>query len=369
MPTQCPTPGAIRAGACASAGRRGLPQQPGRPRRRGPAPPPPSACGRTPRRTRTWSPARGSRPQGRRAGPWSDRRGRDRPRPPPPALMSPRPLPGEGAVGQAWPLSPPRGEGPTAPPAASGPVPCRPPAHGRGHRRAGGMGRAPPPSSGVSSLDPVVPLPPAPRSPVSSGSAGPGAPRCAPSRSPCLTRSAAGLPSCAPLPSRSPARPLKSGTRLFPPCPFDAAARAPSFPPAPSPRAEPSAPAHPPLPPASRGPAEFPASASPVACRLHLPKPCPDTTLAAPTLTGRAYPGETLPRPPASPPCPALLSPFPRGPEVSPPLPPFDVEARLDAALPAPGLCCHRICLRAWGAAGRGLCMPTSCSARAWATR
>lgn len=26
VPTQCPTPGAIRAGACASAGRRGLPQ-------------------------------------------------------------------------------------------------------------------------------------------------------------------------------------------------------------------------------------------------------------------------------------------------------------------------------------------------------
>lgn len=141
VPPQCPTPGAIRAGACESAGRRGSPQPPGRPRRPGLAPPHLSACGRTPRRTGTRSPARGPRPRGRRAGPRSDRRGRDRPRPQPPALMSPRALPGEGAVGQAWPLSPPRGEGPTAPPPASGPVPCLPPAYGRGPPAAGGHGR------------------------------------------------------------------------------------------------------------------------------------------------------------------------------------------------------------------------------------
>lgn len=36
---------------------------------------------------------------------------------------------------------------------------------------------------------------------------------------------------------------------------------------------------------------------------------------------GPCLPRQTLPRPPASPPCPALLSLCPRGPEVSPPLP------------------------------------------------
>lgn len=274
-----------------------------------PRPAPPSWPGSA-ASVRVWahaprSPARGSRPRGSRAGPWSDRRGRDRPRPQPPALLSPRPLPGEGAVGQAWPLSPPRGQGPPPLRQPRDPYPAARLPTAEAHRRAGDMGGAPPPSSAVSSRDPVVPLPPAPRSPVSPGPqtlARPALPnpRCS------------GLPSCAPLPSRSPARALMSGTRLFPLSSFDAGARAPSFPPAPFPRAEPPAPAHPPLPPASRGPAEFPAFASPVACRPHLPQPCPDTTLAAPTATGRAYLGETLPRPPAFPPCPALLALAPR---------------------------------------------------------
>lgn len=191
VPTQCPTPGAIRAGACESAGRRGSPQLPGQPRRRGLAPPPLSACGRTPRRTRTGSPTRGSRPRGRRAGPWSDRRGRDRPRSQPPALLSPRPLPGEGAVGQAWPLSPPRGEGPPPLRQPRDPYPAARLPTAEPHRRAGDMGGAPPPSSAVSSRDSVVPLPPAPRSLVSPGPqilALPGA------RPPCLTRGAGGSP-------------------------------------------------------------------------------------------------------------------------------------------------------------------------------
>lgn len=45
----------------------------------------------------------------------SSHRGRGRPWPPPPAILSPRPLPGEGAVGQAWMLSPP-GRGARHPP-------------------------------------------------------------------------------------------------------------------------------------------------------------------------------------------------------------------------------------------------------------
>lgn len=354
VPTQCPRPGAIRAGAVRVQGGGdplGLPASPAGPAwlrricpRVGASPDGPGR-GHLPVAPALGAPSRAvERPPGARQAPAaasspyvstaSSRRRRCR------TSLAALPSAGRGARRPAASLGTRRGRGPPA---------------------AGDMaGGPPPPSSGVSSRHPVVPLPPALRSPISH------LPRA---RRPCLTRSATGLPSCAPLPSRSPAPALMSGTRLFPPCSFDAGARAASFPPAPSPRAVPPAPAHPPLPPASRGPAEFPASASPVACRLHLPQPCPDTTLAAPTPTGRAYPGETLPRPPASPPCPALRALFPRGPEVSPPLPPFDVEARLDAALPAPGLGCQRIRLRAWGAAGGGLCMPTSCSARAWATR
>lgn len=355
MPARCPRAGALPAGACGTAGRGSLSRQPVPAVLAGPR--------------RVWAHAR-------RAG------SAHLPSGPPGRAVQPPPGARQAPAAAASPCVstassrrrrcrtslaalPSAGRGPTAPPPASGPVPCRPPARGRAPPAGGGRGRG---STALLGRPKPRPGCPAPSSAAISRLGRVRAPVRAPALSlphpPC-----SGLPSCAPLPSRSPARALMSGTRLFPPRSFDAGARAPSLPPAPFPGAAPPAPAHPPLPPASRGPAELPASASPVACGPHLPQPCPDTTLAAPTPTGRAFPGETLPRPPASPPCPALLALFPRGPEVSPPLPPFDVEARPDAALRAPGLCCHRICLRAWAAAGRGLCMPTSCSARAWATR
>lgn len=182
-PAQCPTPGAIRAGACQSAAR-----DTGGHLSRPPAPPPGlapphvSACGRTPRRSGTRSPARGSPsgPQGRAVEPPPGARQA------PAAAASPsvsRPLPGEGAVGQAWPLSLRGARGPPPRRQPRDPYPAARPPAAEGHRRAGDMGGAPPPSSGASSRDPLVPLSPAPRFPDSPGSADPGAPRCASSLS------------------------------------------------------------------------------------------------------------------------------------------------------------------------------------------
>lgn len=95
----------------------------------------------------------------------SGRRGRGGPWPPPPAILSRRPLPGEGAVGQASTL--PSGSGARRPRAPR----CLPQypdsavllPTGEAHRHGGGMGGAPPPFSEVTgalpSWAPVVSVP------------------------------------------------------------------------------------------------------------------------------------------------------------------------------------------------------------------
>lgn len=163
-----------------------------------------------------------------RAGPCSRRRGRDRPRPPPPALLCPWALPGEGALGQAWPRSPPWGRGPTAPPPAPAlrypllppPCPC--------HRPTGGRGMW----AGSTAL--LGLLQPRPSGPTASSAAISRRTRVLRARcSLALSQPkprCRGLPSCAPLPSRSPARALMSGTRLFPARRFDAVPEHPRLP-------------------------------------------------------------------------------------------------------------------------------------------
>lgn len=87
-----------------------------------------------PRRRGPGSPARGARPRGRRASARCCRRGRGRARRRHQPFCLPRPLPGEGAVGQAWPPSLP-GRGALRP-AAPRCLP-RPPARSPGPRPRG----------------------------------------------------------------------------------------------------------------------------------------------------------------------------------------------------------------------------------------